>query len=79
MDEEPQDQQSKPSWMDEAEAALERAGDSLMAAWDETRDARMAALEAAKQAADELGKAIDRGVDAARARWQAADAAGEEE
>lgn len=63
---------SRPSWMDEAEAAWERAGQSLLSAWEETRDARMSALEAAKEAADELAKALDRGVEAARARWEAA-------
>ena len=67
---EPTDDRARPEWIDEAEEALERVGDSLRAAWDETRDSRMNALGSAKQAAKQLGDAIDRGVDAARSRWQ---------
>jgi len=37
----------KNEWMDDAESALERIGESLRQAWSETRDARLATLEAA--------------------------------
>lgn len=73
----------RPEWVDEAEDALERVGEALRAAWDETKEARASALDSAKQAAKQLGEAIDRGVDAARSRWQAAESGqsppGEEE
>lgn len=76
MTEEPEnestEQRPRPEWIDEAEEALERAGDALRTAWEETRDSRMNALGSAKQAAKQLADAIDRGVDAARTRWQAA-------
>lgn len=58
-------------WFDEAEAALERTGESLRAAWDASRGSRMSALEAAKEAASQLGAAIDRGVSGAKQRWEA--------
>lgn len=64
------EERTRPEWVDEAEEALERVGDSLRSAWEETRDSRMNALGSAKQAAKQLGDAIDRGVEAARARWQ---------
>ena len=65
------DEGARPSWLDEAEKALERASESLRAAWEETRDVRMSALESAQQAAEQLGNAIDRGVEAARSQWEA--------
>ncbi len=71
MTEESKGDDTRPSWLDEAEKALDRAGDSLRSAWEETRDVRMSALEAAKQAAEQLGKAIDRGVAAAKEQWEA--------
>ena len=63
------DDQGKKGWMDDVQAALDRANDALTAAWDATRDTRLRALEAAKQAVEELGVAIDRGVAVARERW----------
>jgi hypothetical protein len=64
-------------WKVEAEEALERAGESLRAAWEASRDTRLAALEGARQAARQFGEAIDRGVAAARDRWAAEDARAE--
>jgi hypothetical protein len=61
----------KKSWMDDVQAALDRANDSLTTAWDATRDTRVRALEAAKQAVEELGAALDRGVAVAKDRWSA--------
>jgi len=58
-----------PQWITEAEEALNRTGDALKTAWNETREARMATLEAAREAASRLGKAIDEGIDAARHSW----------
>lgn len=60
---------TRKDWKDEAEEALERAGESLRAAWEASRETRLSALEAARQAARQLGEAIDRGVGAARERW----------
>jgi len=56
-------------WIGEAEEALNRTGDALKTAWNETKEARMATLEAAREAASRLGKAIDEGIDAARKSW----------
>lgn len=56
-------------WVDEAEKALERTSDALKAAWDSSRESRLAALQAAKKAASQLGEAIDRGVAGAKDRW----------
>jgi ElaB/YqjD/DUF883 family membrane-anchored ribosome-binding protein len=56
-------------WIDEAEEALNRTGDALRAAWDQTRDARASALEAAREAATRLGDAIDQGIEAAKKTW----------
>ena len=84
--------ENKKDWKAEAEEALQKTGDSLTAAWDATREGRTSALEAAKDAARQLGAAIDKGVAAARERWaganetaaeeateETAEAAGEEE
>jgi hypothetical protein len=60
---------ARKDWKDEAEETLERAGESLRAAWDASRETRMSALEAARQAARQLAEAIDRGVGAAKERW----------
>jgi len=62
-------EQRRSDWMDEAESALERIGDSLRQAWTDTRDARLATLEAAKEAASQLGEAIDQGIDVVRETW----------
>jgi len=57
--------------MDDAEEALSRTGDALKAAWEGSREARMSALEAAREAANRLGEAIDKGVAVARESWEA--------
>jgi hypothetical protein len=59
----------KKDWKTEAEEALQKAGDSLTAAWDASRDGRVSALEAAKLAARQLGEAIDKGVAVAKETW----------
>lgn len=56
-------------WIDEAEEALNRTAEALKSAWNETRDARMSTLEAAKEAAARLGKAIDQGIEVASQSW----------
>jgi hypothetical protein len=56
-------------WMDEAEEALSRTGDALRSAWSQTKETRMSTLQAAREAASRLGKAIDEGIDAARQSW----------
>jgi hypothetical protein len=61
---------TRPDWVNEAEEALERAADAIRDAWDQTRDSRMNALGSARQAAKQLGEAIDRGVEAAKSSWQ---------
>lgn len=60
---------SERKWTDEAEEALERTGEALRAAWEGSRDARMSALEAAKEAAKRLGEAIDGGIAVAKETW----------
>jgi hypothetical protein len=58
--------------------ALDRTGDAVRTAWDATRESRMSALESAKQAAQELGEVLDKGIAAAKERWAATEqAAGE--
>lgn len=59
----------KNDWMDDAESALERIGESLRQAWTETRDVRLATLEAAKEAASRLGDAIDQGISVVKETW----------
>lgn len=61
-----QHEPSKPKWIEETEEALNRATNALRTAWDETKDERVATLEAAKEAASRLGQAIDHGIDIAR-------------
>lgn len=63
--------QNQKRWIDEADEALKHTGDALKAAWDQTRDARMAALETAKEAAHRLGEAIDQGIEVAKQTWDA--------
>lgn len=65
-------------WLEDIQAALERTGDAIRTAWDATRESRATALESAKQAAQELGVAIDKGIGAARERWAADKQGGEE-
>lgn len=71
------DEQGKggKKWIEEAEEALDRTGEALRAAWEGTREARMSALESAKQAANRLGEAIDRGVSVAKEAWESRDSA----
>lgn len=56
-------------WIDEAEEALNRTGEALRNAWNETKETRMGTLESAREAASRLGKAIDEGIAAARQSW----------
>lgn len=69
--------EEKKDWKADAEDALQKTGDSLAAAWGATRDGRMSALENAKEAARQLGEAIDMGVSAAKDRWAGAEGAAE--
>lgn len=62
----------RSKWIEDAEEALEGVGEALKAAWDQSRDARLTALESAKSAAKQLGEAIDQGMTAARQRWDSA-------
>jgi hypothetical protein len=52
---------------------MTRTGDAIRTAWEATRESRMSALESAKQAAQELGEVLDKGIAAAKERWSAAD------
>lgn len=61
-------EQTKPKWVEEAEEALNRATNALRTAWEETKDERVATLEAAKEAASRLGQAIDHGIEVAKER-----------
>lgn len=70
---EQQDSEAR-KWMDDAEEALNRATEAVRSAWDSTKDTRMSALEAAKEAATQLGKAIDQGIDRARETWDSSKA-----
>ena len=63
----------KQRWLEDIQEALERTGDAIRTAWDATRDSRMSALESARQAAQELGVALDKGISAARERWAGAE------
>lgn len=60
-------------WVDEVQEAFDRTGEAIRTAWDATRESRMSALEAAKQAASELSDVIDQGIAAARERWAASE------
>ena len=64
------DSKGTSKWINEADEALERTGEALRAAWEESRDARMSALEAAKEAANRLAEAIDRGIAVGRETWE---------
>ena len=67
--------ETRQRWIEEMQEALDRTGDALRGAWDATRESRMSALESAKQAATDLGEAIDKGIAAAKERWSAVEAA----
>ncbi|MEX1126119.1 MAG: hypothetical protein WD895_01995 [Acidimicrobiia bacterium] len=60
-------------WVDEAQEALDRVVAAVRSAWDATKDSRTSALESAKEAAQELGKVLDKGMTAARERWGASE------
>jgi hypothetical protein len=64
---------ARQRWVEEVQEALDRAGETFRAAWEATRESRMSALESAKQAAQELGEVLDKGIAAAKERWSAAD------
>lgn len=66
-------------WMDDAEEALTRTGDALRSAWSQTKEARMSTLQAAREAASRLGRAIDEGIDAARQSWESSQSQGPED
>jgi hypothetical protein len=67
MTEEPTGQAKK--WVEDAEEAINKATEALRAAWEGTREVRMSTLQSAKDAAAQLGKAIDQGIEAARQSW----------
>ena len=67
--------EARQRWLDEVQEALDRTGDAVRTAWDATRESRMSALESAKQAAQELGEVLDKGIAAAKERWAASEQA----
>ena len=69
--------EARQRWVTEVQEALDRTGEALKSAWEATRESRMSALESAKQAAQELGDVIDKGIAAAKEKWAADQAAGE--
>lgn len=69
-DESAGDRKERPDWLKDAEEALDRTRSALREAWEATKEPRSSALESAKQAAKQLGEAIDRGVDVAKGRWR---------
>jgi len=62
-------EKTSKQWISDAEEALSRTGEALKTAWNETKENRMATLEAAREAASRLGKAIEEGIEAARKSW----------
>jgi enolase len=72
------DEGGRPTWFDEAEQALDKVAESLRSAWEETREPRMSALESAKKAAEQLGEAIDAGVEIVRIRLQGSPSTGDD-
>ena len=60
----------RQSWLHDIQDALERTGDAIRTAWDATRESRASALESAKQAAEDVGDALEKGIAAARERWK---------
>ena len=48
---------------------MNRTAEALKAAWEGTREARMSTLEAARDAANRLGEAIDQGIVVAKEKW----------
>ncbi|HEX9864916.1 MAG TPA: hypothetical protein VGC03_08135 [Acidimicrobiia bacterium] len=72
----PEEGPDRSRWVDEVQEALDRTGEAIRTAWEATRESRMSALEAAKQAASELSDVIDQGIAAARERWAASESPG---
>ena len=70
---------ARQKWAAEVQEALDRTGEAIRAAWEATRESRMSALESARQAAQELGDVIDKGITAAKERWASTEATSEEE
>jgi hypothetical protein len=70
-DEQQEKKRAPQEWFGEAEAALERVTEAIREAWDASRDSRVSALEAAREALGQLGEAIDHGVAVAKERWAA--------
>jgi hypothetical protein len=70
--------EARQRWLEEVQEALDRTGDAIRTAWEATRESRMSALESAKQAAQELGEVLDKGIAAAKERWAAAEQSGSE-
>lgn len=62
---------SRQRWAHEAQEALDRTGDAVRTAWESTRESRLSALESAKRAVKDLGDVLEKGVEAARERWEA--------
>jgi hypothetical protein len=69
-------EKTSKQWISDAEEALNRTGDALKTAWNDTKEARMSTLEAARETASRLGKAIDEGIEAARRSWDASQSQG---
>ncbi|GEM_PF-2123353 len=65
--------EARQRWVTEVQEALDRTGEAFKSAWEATRESRMSALESAKQAAQELGEVIDKGIAAAKERWAASE------
>lgn len=71
--------EERQRWIKDLQTALDRTGDAARTAWEATRDNRMSALESAKQAAKELGEVLEKGMEAARDRWDTETGAKKEE
>lgn len=71
--------EERQRWIKDLQTALDRTGDAARTAWEATRDNRMSALESAKQAAKELGEVLEKGMEAARERWDTETGARKEE
>ena len=61
--------EARNRWVEDAQAALDRTVEAMRSAWDATRESRLSALDSAKQAAQELGTVLDKGISAAKERW----------
>jgi len=63
--------EARNKWVEDAQAALDRTVEAMRSAWDATRESRISALDSAKQAAQELGTVLEKGIAAAKERWSA--------